>query len=432
MLGNLPLVTNPVNAMVEASRRFGEVTYFRLGPPLFSAKAVLVRHPELIKYVLLENRDNYIKGLSNDYLKGLLGHGLLTSEGETWTKQRKMVQRLFYREALQQQVGSINRCIDRRIDRWSKFEETGDSFDMADEMLHLTLEIAGEVLFRFDLRHESETVSDRLKFLEDDVMLRIRTPMTPPRWVPTPHNRRFYREKECLHDVVDRIIEHVRTTAEGKEGLLAAMILGRSDRSQLRDEIMTLLLASHETTASALTWTWYLLSENPEFGQRMHDEAVSVLDGENPRAEDVDRLEYAQQCFFEAMRLFPPGWSLERRAVADDTIGGFEVKARDLVLCSAYVAHRNPAYWPDPTRFDPARFTPDKIRAMPQFTYFPFGGGVRQCVGSELAIMQAKLILARLSERWRPEMVPGHPVDTDPKITLRAKFGMAMVMKDHG
>lgn len=414
---------------MSGSARYGDITSFRIGPPLLGIHAHLLRHPNMIKHVLVEQHANYVKGVSNDHMLPILGQGPLTAEGQLWAEQRKRLQPLFREQALLERVDTINRCIDRLTTRWERLASKDPGTDIAVDLMRLTLEIAAEVLFEFDISSESPEVSAALDDLETDVMRRVRNPLAAPRWMPTRRNRACRRAQVTMLELVARIIDHVRGQPAGSGGLMEGMIRaggGELGYPHLQHQVMTLLLASHETTASALTWTWYLLSQNPAAEDQLHGEVDRVLAGRPPGAADLDELEFTRQCVLESLRLFPPGWCIERRAVADDLIAGHLVKRGDMVLLSTFVAHRNPEYWTDPERFEPSRFAGDRERDLPRFVFFPFGGGPRRCIGAEFALLQAKLILSRIASRWQLRLVEGHPVELDPQVTLRAKYGMRM------
>jgi cytochrome P450 len=255
--------------------------------------------------------------------------------------------------------------------------------------------------------------------------------------LPLPSNFRFARARARLDETIYRIINVRRATGEDRGDLLSMLLLatdtegdgtGMSDR-QLRDEAMTIFLAGHETTANALTWTWYLLSQHTEVEARLHEEIDAVLQGRLPTAEDFPRLRYTEMVLAESMRLYPPAWAIGRRALADYRIGEYTIPARAIVLMSPYVMHRNPRYYPEPFRFDPERWTAEAREARPKFAYFPFGGGPRVCIGEGFAWMEGVLLIATIAQQWRMRLAPDQKVAPQPMITLRAKNGIRMQME---
>jgi cytochrome P450 len=252
--------------------------------------------------------------------------------------------------------------------------------------------------------------------------------------LPLPANARFARAVALLDGIVYRIIAERRASGEDRGDLLSMLMAAddvegdgtRMTDRQLRDEVMTILLAGHETTANALTWTWYLLARNPSAGERLHEEVDRALGGRPPGAADLPALGYVERVFAESMRLYPPAWGLGRRALADHEVGGYTVPAGGLVAMSPYVVQRDPRWWPDPERFDPDRFLPEARAARPRFAYFPFGGGARQCIGESFAWMEGVLLLSALAQRWSFRLAPGPPVEPQALITLRPRHGIRM------
>jgi cytochrome P450 len=313
--------------------------------------------------------------------------------------------------------------------------------DVAREMSRLTLLIVGKTLFDMDVESQARDVGDAMTGL----MNTFWTVMLPfgevLEYFPVPYLRRARLSRKRLDAIVYGMIRERRQAGVTDRGDLLSMLLlaqddedkgrGMTDK-QVRDEAMTIFLAGHETTANALTWTWYLLSQSPDVEQRLHAELDAVLGGRLPTFADVDRLPYTTRIITESMRLYPPAWLVGRRAVNDYNIKGFFVPARSMVLMSEWIVHRDARFFPDPERFNPDRWTPEFKAALPRFAYFPFGGGPRQCIGEGFAWMELVLVLATLAQRWRLELVPGHPVVPQAAITLRAKHGMQMVARKRG
>jgi cytochrome P450 len=303
-------------------------------------------------------------------------------------------------------------------------------------MMRLTLGMAGKTLFSMDLSNEADEVGRAAATVIQYANDRFTRLLPLPTNIPTPHNRRFWKALRTLDTVVQGIIDVRRREEKDAGDLLSMLLLARDEETgegmndqQLRDEVRAFILAGHETTAAALAWTWYLLAQHPHIEHRLHTELVTVLDGRSPTFEDLPKLTYTKMVLEESMRLYPPGWGFERRAVADDEIGGYHIPADSLVLISPYVTHRHSAFWEDPERFDPERFTPEPLAGRPRYTYFPFGGGPRQCIGNEFAIVQCQLIIAMVAQTYRLRLVPGHPVEPEPSVTLRPRHGLLMTLQ---
>src|SRR5205085_7639304 len=356
--------------------------------------------------------------------------GLLTSEAEFHRRQRRLAQPAFHHKRSQAYATGMAEYGARHRERW----QDGQTLDVAQEMMGLTLAIVGKTLFDADVEGEAKEIGRALS----DIMHMFDRLTTPFPWLlellPLPSNFRFARARARLDETIYRIINERRATGEDRGDLLSMLLLatdtegdgtGMSDR-QLRDEAMTIFLAGHETTANALTWTWYLLSQHPEVEARLHEEIATVLQGRLPTAEDFPRLRYAEMVLAEAMRLYPPAWAIGRRAIADYPIGEYTVPARAIVLMSPYVMHRTPRYYPEPFRFDPERWTAEAREARPKFAYFPFGGGPRVCIGEGFAWMEGVLLIATIAQAWQMRLAPGQQVAPQPMITLRAKNGIRM------
>jgi cytochrome P450 len=321
----------------------------------------------------------------------------------------------------------------RTTARW----HDGETLDISQEMMRLTLAIVGKTLFDADVEAEADEIGAALNAVMElfDFLLMPFSELLEK--LPLPHVRRFQKAKERLDATIYRIIEERRRSNEDRGDLLSMLLSARDEEGdggqmtdlQVRDEVMTIFLAGHETTANALSWTWYLLSQHAEVEGKLHEEIDAVLEGRTPTVEDVPRLRYTEMVLAEAMRLYPPAWAIGRLALQDHEVGGYTIPAKALVLLSPYVTHRDERYFPEPTRFDPERWTQQAREARPQFAYFPFGGGARRCIGEGFAWMEGILLIAALAQHWRMRLVPGHRVETLPVMTLRPKHGMRMTVE---
>jgi cytochrome P450 len=329
----------------------------------------------------------------------------------------------------------MTEAADAMVERWWTHPQASEPVEIASEMMSLTLGIVGQALFSLDLAHDVSTVGQAVTTLVKLLGDYVYAPF-PPLSVPTPRNRHMRAAIHELDAVVSGIIKERRANYADSGDLLSMLLLARDLDSgegmsdhQVRDEVMTVLLAGHETTANALTWTWYLLSQHPKIEGRMHAELATVLGGELPTIEHLPHLTYTAMALQVALRLYPPIWVLSRQALADDELGGCTVSQGSMVILSPYATHRHPAFWEQPEVFDPERFTPERVAARPHFAHFPFGGGPRQCIGSSFAIMEAQLILATVAQRYRLRLVSGHPVVPEAKLTLRPRYGMPMTLE---
>ncbi len=413
----------------------GDVVRFRLGPMVLH----LVAHPDGIRHVLQERAEQYDKETrSSSKIRGMTGLGLLTASGALWHRQRRLVQPGFRPVAV---AGFVARMVDATDAMLADWRCKSGPFDIASEMMRLTYTIVGRTLFSADVSGEADAVEQAMAVLLAHTYGRLQRIVDLPLAVPTPGNRRFNAALATVDRVVFRILaERRRTDPEQQpEDLLSILLRERDEETgrgmsdeELRNETITLLLAGHETTANALTWTLYLLARHPEAMDRMSDEVEAVLGDRIPVAADLAALAYTERVVREAMRLFPPIWILERRAVVEDEIGGYRIPAGSTVEVSPWVTHRHPDFWEEPERFDPDHFTLERSAGRPPLAYIPFGAGPRYCVGGHFAMTEALVILARvarLARTHRLRLVPGHPVEPLPGITLRARQGVQVTLE---
>ena len=422
---------DPLNLLARLAREYGDVVQFRAG----TQRVFLLNHPDHVRDVLVTHHGRFHKGRALQRAKRLLGEGLLTSEGEFHRRQRRLAQPAFHRQRVNAYARVMTEFAAKTSARW----RDGQTLDVSEEMMRLTLSIVGKTLFDADVESDAGEVGAALT----EVMNLFGYLMLPfselLEKLPLPQRRRFERARARLDRIIYRIIEERRRSGRDRGDLLSMLLLavdeegdrGRMTDEQLRDEAMTLFLAGHETTANALTWAWYLLAQNAEAEAALHAELDRVLEGGRaPTAEDLPALRYTEMVVAETMRLYPPAWAIGRLAVEDHEVGGYLIPRGSLVLVSQYVMHRDPRFFPEPERFDPARFAPEAKEARPQFSYFPFGGGVRRCIGEGFAWTEAVLVLAALARRWQMRLAPGHTAEAQPRITLRpGKGGVVMTLK---
>jgi cytochrome P450 len=420
----LTLRKDPLAGFLQVTREYGYLVHF----PLRHRSFYLVTHPADIARVLHENHRNYRKQ-TRTYAKirGLLGDGLVTSDGDVWRRQRRLMQPAFQHQQIAGFAPIVTELAGAVLESWRAPERRGEPIDIGGEMTHLTLGIVGRTLFGDEIRHGSDRVSTAISTALEHTARRAEG-FFDPGGIPTPGRRRFRRALAQLDELVYSLIEERRGEGPGRHDLLSLLLEARDEQTggslsdaELRDQVLTLLLAGHETTATVLTWTCYLLARDPDVQERLRDEVGQVLGTRTPTNADLPALPFTRMVLQEAMRLYPPFWLIERHATGDDVLSGLSIPAGSTLALCQYVTHRHPAFWEEPERFEPERFLPEKIAARPRYAYFPFGGGPRACLGAGFAMMEAQLILAMLVQRYRSSPAPGPPVVPSAGITLRPR-----------
>ena len=398
----------------------------------------LLNSPDYIKYVLLTNSENYPKSrLNRQLLRPVLGDGLLTSGGEFWRRQRRIAAPAFHHRRLSALAGTITQCAEEMIERWRSADDRRGAPDISVEMTALAMQIVTRTLFSRDIVgsvHElGKAISVIVKSLGKPSIIDL---VGLPEWLPRRRDSKTVEAIAAVERTIYDIIAERRANPSETRDLLSMLLEARDEETgegmtdrQLRDEAMTLFAAGHETTGTALTWTWYLLSQHPEVERRLHEELRIVLGGRTPSFGDLEALTFTRMVFEEAMRLFPPVIAFNREALSDDVIDGQKIPAGAMVKISPYVTHRNPKLWPNPSRFDPDRFMPDRARVRYRYSYLPFGGGPRICIGNSFAMMEAQLILATVAQAFRLQLLPGHPVEAKGQATLRPRWGLLMTLQ---
>lgn len=423
---------DPIATMLRARHERGDLVRLRFGPFWFH----LLSDPVEAYGVLVEKHKSYSKRTPGyDMLRLLLGEGLVTSEGELWRRQRRIAQPAFRKQEIHELTTIMSQATLDMSNRWHSENKDGGYIDIAAQMAQLTLRIAGETLFGIDLSDESAEVGRAMSAMLSRFSDMIMMPFPILAKLPTSKNRENRATIAELDRVVHEIISEHRRAAKPPHTLLSMLInardedgKGMSDK-QLRDEVITILLAGHETTANALTWTFFLLSKHPDARRRLEAEVDEVLDGRTATIEDIPKLGFAAQVIKESMRLYPPVWTVGRRCEEADELCGYQVPKGALVLMSPYVLHRHPDVWDNPEGFDPDRFAPDRP-APPRGAYMPFIVGPRKCIGEHFAMTEAVIVLTSLVARHRLDLVPGHKVEIEASVTLRPKNGIKMRRQD--
>ncbi len=413
------LIRNPLDFFGSLAARYGDIVCYRPAPDT----AYLINHPDYVRHVLLDNNRNYSKATySNLVFNKVIGEGLLTSEGEVWRKQRRMMQPAFHHTRLAQLDRMITDATCAMLEQWQRSYAAGKPIDLPREMSALTLTVTTRALFGVDLgdevREVGEIVNRAASYLEK------------------PSNPRLIQSASELSALVDRIIQQRKRDFQDAGDLLSSLIMARDEHSgaamgdeQLRSQILTLMLAGYETTASALTWTWYLLSKHPSAVERVREEARTALHGQPPTYGDIDQLPYTRMVLNESLRLFPPAWTLGRRALGADEIGGYPVAPGTVIAVCIYTLHRHPSFWDEPERFDPERFMPERSAARHKFAYMPFGAGPRQCIGNNFGLIEACLIIACIAQRFELHLMPG--VEAEPQALFVLRPGRDLMMSLH-
>ena len=426
---------DPLKLLTDISHTYGDIAHFKFG----SQNVYLLNNPDYIEDVLVTNYKKFIKSRGLQVSKRLLGNGLVTSEGEYHDLQRHLIQPTFYPKRIKSYSDMMIKQANDMCNSW----HDGAILDIHKEMTKLTLAIICKTVLGYDIDPEHDEVGDALltcmKYFNRLLMpfgeLIEKIPLLPI-------NKGFQKAKKDLDSIVYRMIKEHRKILdkgddkESHDDLLLTLLqaqdeeagIGRMTDEQLRDEVMTIFLAGHETTANALTWTYYLLSENPLIETRLQEELYSTFGNSRTpiTVDDVQKLQYTEKLLTESMRLFPPAWALGRQAIDDYKVGGYSVPKGSIILMSQYVMHRDPRYFPEPDRFYPDRWTEEFRKQLPRFSYFPFGGGIRGCIGEPFAWLEGILLIATICRQWRLKHVPSHKVELKPLITLRPKYGMQM------
>jgi cytochrome P450 len=420
---------NPIALFQHLAQTYGRMAHYRLG----LSHIVFVNQLDFIQEILINQPQNFIKERTQRRMKILLGEGLITSDGEIHRRQRRIAAPAFHRQRIQA-YGAI--MVDRAANLRTQWQPH-QPINVASQMMQLALQVVARTLFNTDVTDDVLQINNQVNVIMELYNYLIALPRAEAymNW-PLPGLIRFRQARAKLDKVVQRMIAEHRADGVDRGDLLSMLLASRDEESdhsgmtdeQLRDEVLTIFLAGYETVANALTWTWYLLSQNPEAEGRMHAEIDAVLDGGRvPTLEDMSRLRYTEMVFAESMRLYPPAWAMGRQSIADVELGPFRFPAGTYFFFSQYIIQRSPEYFPDPLRFDPDRFLPENKAGRPRFAYFPFGAGGRQCIGEAFAWMEGVLMLATMAQKWRLRFVPGQIVEVQPKITLRPKYPMMFV-----
>ncbi|HXJ94541.1 MAG TPA: cytochrome P450 [Terriglobia bacterium] len=426
LLGVLPEVRREdVKFASRVAREYGDIVFVRV----VNIPTYLISHPRYIEEVLVTNYRNFIKAVYLRESRRLFGEGLLTSDGDTWLRERRIGQRAFRHEHIDTYAETIVAYTERMLESW----EAGEVHDVHQRMMRLTLEIIARVLFGRDLADEIEDATAAINVYLEQFADRFGM-YAVPEWIPTPGNLRYLRAMRGLDGIIYDAIRDGRQSNADETSLLSAFLRAQQvygvqmTDQQLRDEMATLFFTGHETTGLALTWTLFLLGEHLEAGTRLLEELESVLGDRPVTLRDLSRLPYLDWVIKESLRLYPPAYGVVREALSDCEIGGYTIPKGSTVAMFQWVVHRDPRFFDDPDSFRPERWADDLADRLPKFAYFPFGGGPRVCIGKEFALFEVALVLATIMRRFSFRTVPGHRTWPLPSLTLRPEYGMRMTL----
>lgn len=401
---------------------YGDIVFFRLG----RRPCLLVNHPDLIEQIVVKQNKNFIKPFPFRFTRKVLGNGLLTSEGPFWLRQRRLAAGAFHAERIAGYASDMVGSTARMLDGW----QDGQTRDVHADMMQVTLDIVARTLFGADVTDQSHDIGESLLLALRSFSANFGRRLPLPGWIPTAGNRRARAAVRGLNEVVQQIVLQRRREDTPRKDLLSMMLHARDEDgsqmtdSQLADEARTFLLAGHETTAISLSWSFYLLATHPAIQQQLFEELDRVLDGRPPTAEDLLQLKLTERVVLEAMRLFPPAFTIGREPVADFELGPYTVPAGTTIFMSQWVMHRDARYYEQPEAFDPDRWLPERAATRPKMAYFPFGGGPRVCIGNTFAMQESMLVLATIASQWSMRLVPGQEIRLSPVLTLRPRYGI--------
>lgn len=425
VVGSLPLFSlrGPIEVYTRAWRRHGDAFRVQLGP----RRALVVIHPDAVTQVLVSERENYVKGDTYKHLRVLTGDGLVTLEGERWRKRRRLAQPAFHRDSVRALVASFALVMREGLADLRRRLPHGGVFEAHHEMTQLTLDVVGETLLGRRLGASAGSSAHAFAEAFDVLARRGEIPVPIPHWLPTPGNRRLSRALATLDAIVYGIITEGRDARHAQRPTLLSMLMAARDEEsgeplsdlELRDEVLTLVMAGHETTALLMTWGFTLLSREPEVMARMRDEVDAVLNGREPSADDLPRLVYLKQVIHEILRLRPPAWILGRDVAQDAELAGYRVRKGELITPLPYLTHRHPEFWPDPERFDPERFSAERVKERPNWAYYPFSAGPRSCIGNLFTLSEAQVMFAMLLQQADFSLAHDRPIPLKPVMTLR-------------
>jgi cytochrome P450 len=421
---------NPLSFFLNTAIEYGGIVRIQMGP----GQMYLVTHPDGVKHILQDNNRNYVKGY--DKAKDLFGDGLLTAEGDKWLRQRRLMSPAFNRNTLNSLLPVMAAATEEKLEEWRSRPDHDVPIDIASEMMLLTQTIILRTMFSTDIGDHAEKAAEAFTTALEHLNTTMMVPFEFVQKLPTRGNIRFKHAIEYLDQMIYGFIEERQRTGSDHSDLLGMLMSARDEetgqgmsKQQMRDEMITIFLAGHETTASLLGWTWYLLGKNPTIEAGLRLEQKEVLNGRVPASEDLRKLDYTRKVLEEALRMYPPAWMFARQSVKEDVVNGYTIPAGSTIMLSPYVTHHLPEFWDDPERFDPERFSPEEMEKRRRFAYFPFGGGPRLCIGNNFALMEAPLLLTMIMQHFKLELVPDQTFQLRPVATLRPQPALWMKLQ---
>lgn len=431
---NLDLIRNkPLEFHEKNFKTYGNYVKTKLMPSIY---AYCIYHPDGIQHILKENQKNYKKP---DFLlkifKVVFGNSIFTSEGDFWLKQRRLAQPAFHKKRIEGLLDTIVKATEVTIEEWNKLED-GTVIDISHEMLKLTIRSLSKSLFSIDISSDSDVLGKSLRDGFNFINHKMNNMFTLPLWFPNQRNKLAKEALKNIDEVVTKIISSRKEDKKEYNDLLAMLLHAKDDESnegmslkQLKDEVVTLLLAGHDTTSAALSWTFLLLAQNKDKNNKLLSEIDSILKDSTLTLEKVNQLEYTKMCFEEAMRLYPPAWSLPRETIHEDVVGGYKIPPKSTIILSQSIIHRHSDFWEKPNEFYPEHFEMEKVKNRHPFAYFPFGGGARMCIGFQFAMLEAEVILSMLLNKFELELVPNQNIIPDTTFTLIPKDGIKFILR---
>jgi len=434
LLGNVRALRQDLLGTFSTWRaEYGDLVRYRVG----SRRQHLISHPELVREVFVHGRQTYDRPGQDTPPRGLrlvINTGLLGTNGAFWLRQRRMMQPIFHRRRIAKMAQTMTDCGEEMLARWANYAPN-QPIDLAKEMMAVTLDIISQTMFGAKVMGHMDKVEQALRIVLRFAFDSMQKPFFIPLAWPTARNREFKRAIKSLDEVIYGIIEQRRASTEEHDDLLAMLLEARDEESgegmedkQLRHEVLTIFGAGHETTANALTWTWYLLAQHPDILQRLQNELKEVLAGRTPTVKDLRNLPYCKQVLEEAMRLYPPAPILARRVREETTLNGYNIPSNSIMVASIYNIHRHPYFWSEPEKFDPERFAPENRQERHRYAYMPFGAGQHLCIGNQFALMEGQLLLAQMAQKYELRLLPEHVIEKEVAITLRPRYGMKMTL----
>jgi len=425
LLAYAALYRNPLGYLTRAARKYGDIMRVKIG----RRHDFLLNHPDYIRAILLDQEG--MRRSVHRPVQRVLGQGLLTSRGPTHRKQRALLQPVFQKH----RIAALGDVMVQQTARWSDKWRDGQTIDMQEEMHHLSMAITGKTLFNVDVESEAAEVGEALFTVMSATRFNnLLLASKALEKLPLPANRRFRHAAKRLDEFIYEMIAERHAHSSDRPDLLSVLVRLSKEKprmmndKKIRDQILTFFVAGHETVATALTWTWYLLAKHSDATKKLYAEIDYALGERLPAVADVERLPYTKMVLTESMRLYPPVWIIGRHATRDTTINGIAIPKGSYVHVSQFLMHRDARFFPDPERFDPDRWKPEAVAARPRFSYFPFGGGGLQCIGEGFAWTQGVLVIAALTRRWKMQLAPGARIKLEPQLTLRSRYGMPMTL----